>query len=100
MLDHSLTVVSHDHDQSCVVPTLFFQESKEVAQRRIRVGNLAIVEPILVDVSIRRRRLVRIVRIVEVHPHEMWTRWWGVEPRFCSAFYLHTAALRSSPPGI
>jgi hypothetical protein len=43
VLAKTLAVVSNDHDQRAVVPASFLQVSKETAQCRVRIGNLAIV---------------------------------------------------------
>ena len=71
-----------------------------MTQRRIRVGNFSVIEPVLVNFGIRRRRLVRIVGIVEVHPNEVCSSRVRVEPRFCALLYFHTSALDASPPGL
>src|SRR5258708_39676777 len=100
VLAESFSVISHDNDHCSLVPALFLEVGKEVTQRRIRVGNFSVVEPVLVDFGIRRRRLIRIMRIVEVHPNEVSTGWVRVEPRFCALLYFHTSALDASPPGL
>src|SRR5258708_38322129 len=100
VLAESFSVISHDNDHCSLVPALFLEVDKEVTQRRIRVGNFSVVEPVLVNVGKRWRRLVRIVRIVEVHPNKVCTGWVRVEPRFCALLYFHTSALEASPPGL
>src|SRR5260221_8172704 len=99
MLAESFSVIPHDNDHCSLIPALLLEVSKEVTQRRIRVGNFSVVEPVLVNFGIRRRRLVRIVWIVEVHPNKVCTGWGRVEPRFCALLYFHTSPLEASPPG-
>src|SRR6202166_644670 len=81
MLAESFSVISHDNNHCSLIPSLFLEVSEEVTQCRIRVGNFSVVGPVLVNFGVRRRRLVRIVRIVEVHPNEVCTGWVRVEPR-------------------
>src|SRR5437016_1922598 len=100
MFAQSFSVISHHNNHCSLIPSLFLEVSKEVTQRRIRVSNFSVVEPVLVNFGIRRRRLVRIVRIVEVHPNEVSTGCVRVEPRFCVLLYFHTTALDASPPGL
>src|SRR5712691_9978244 len=100
MFAQSFSVISHHNNHCSLIPFLFLEVSEEPTQRRIRVGNFSVVEPVLVNVGKRRRRFVRIVRIVEVQPNEVRTRWVRVEPRFCALLYFHTSALDASPPGL
>src|SRR5437016_3901476 len=100
MFAQSFSVISHHNNHCSLIPPLFLEVSKEVTQRRIRVSNFSVVEPVLVNIGIRRRRLVRIVWIVEVHPNEVCTGWVRVEPCFCALLYFHTSALNASPPGL
>ena len=74
MLAQAFAMIS-DHDDQCIlVAAALFQISDEVGQRRIGIGDLAVVQMIFVSLRIRRRRLVGIVRIVEVNPDEMGAR--------------------------
>jgi hypothetical protein len=100
MFAQSFSVISHHNNHCSLIPSQFLEVSKEVIQRGICVGNFSVIEPVLVNFGIRRRRLVRIVRIVEVHPNEVCAVWVRVEPRFCALLYFHTSALEASPPGL
>src|SRR5262249_35560786 len=100
MFAQTFSVISYDHDHCSFIPSLLLEVSKEVAQRRIRVGNFSVVRPVFVKVRIRGRRLVWIMGIIEVHPNEACTVWVCVEPRFCVLLYFHPSALETSPPGL
>ena len=97
MLAEPFSVISHHNNHCSLVPSLFLEVSKEVTQRRIRVRNFPVVEPALVSLSVRRRRLVRIMRVIKVQPDEMRRCGMGIEPRFRVLHDLHPAALDSSP---
>src|SRR5215469_16633156 len=100
MFAKTFPVISYDNYHGSFIPSLFLEVSKEVAQRRICVGNFSVVEPVFVKFRIRGRWLVRIMGIVEVHPNEVSTVWVHVEPRFCALFYFHPSALEASPSGL
>ena len=97
MFAQPFSVISHDHNHCSLIPSQFLEVSKEVAQRRIRIGNFPVVKPVLI--SEYGEGIVRIVRIVEVHPNEVCTGRVRVEPRFCALLYFHTSALEASPSG-
>src|SRR5882762_2218600 len=97
MLAEPLAVISDHNDQRSVVPTLFFQVREKVAQSRIGVGNLSVVESIFVDVGIRRRRFIRIVGVVKMRPYEVRAIRMLVEPGFRALLDFQSAALEPSP---
>src|SRR5882724_8341718 len=100
MLAQSFSVVSHHNNQCSLIPALFLQVSKEATQRRICVSNFSVVEPVLVSYGVRRRRVVWIVRIIQVQPNEMRPRWMRIEPRFRVLHHFHSPALKSSPASL
>src|SRR2546430_16442382 len=99
MFAQSFSVISHHNNHCSLIPPLFLEVSKEVTQRRIRVSNFSVVEPVLVNIGIRRRRLVRIGWIGEGHPNEGGTGRGRGGPRFWAFLYFPTSARHGAPPG-
>src|SRR5712672_1899921 len=93
MIAKPLAVISDHNDQRSVVPTLFFQVREKVAQSRIGVGNLSVVESIFVDVGVRRRRFVGIVGVVKMCPNEVRAIGMLVEPGFRMPLDFQSSAL-------
>src|SRR5205807_46098 len=87
-------------DECIVVPPALFQVSEELAQRRISIGNLAVIEPVLIYVGVWRRWLVRIVRVVQMHPGEMRSGGVSIEPGFRVLLHFHSATFEAAPPGL
>src|ERR1700689_891686 len=54
---------------------------------------------ILIQPRVRRGRLIRIVRIIEVHPDEVWSCRMRIQPRFGAVSNVHPAALYPAPSG-
>src|SRR5712675_642373 len=97
VLAQALAVISDHNDQRSVIPTLFFQVREKVAESRIGVGNLSVVEAIFVNGGVRRRRFVGIVRIIKMCPYEVRAIRMLVEPGFRVLLDLQSAALEPSP---
>src|ERR1700678_482572 len=89
-------IADYENDR-ILIETVFLEISDEVRQRGIRVSDLAIVKVPFISLRIRRRRLVRIVRIVEVHPQEVRARWMPSQPRLRTLGDVDASALDSSP---
>ena len=97
VLSEPFAVVSHAHDHSVSVLAAGFEVSNEVRQSRVGVSDFAIVEMIFVSLCERRRRLIRIMRIVQMHPHEVRTRGMLRQPTLRMRDYIHAAALEAPP---
>src|SRR5882762_6854294 len=97
VLAQPLAVISDHNDQRSVVPTLFFEVREKVAESRIGVGNLAVVETIFVSIGIRRRWFIRIVGVVKVRPYEVRAIRMLAEPGFRVLLDFESAALEPSP---
>src|ERR1035438_49417 len=70
MLAQTFSVISRKNDQSIPIQALSFKIRDKTTDLRVREGDLAIVQPILILLAVRRRRPIRIVWIVQVHPQE------------------------------
>ncbi len=97
MFTQTFAVVANDYDQGVFIAPGFLQVSDEVCQRRIGVGDFAVVQPIFVGLRIRGWWLVGIVRVVQMYPNKMGTGGMSGHPCFGMLHYVHTAALNSSP---
>jgi hypothetical protein len=80
MFAEAFAMISDDNDRCSLIPSLILEVSEEPVQRRIRIGNFPVVEPVLVNLGIRGRRLVRIVRVVKVQPDEVLSGLVRAEP--------------------
>src|SRR6267154_1925658 len=89
-------IANHD-DQRTVVSVLPLQVLEKMSQRAVGVGDLAIVRTMLINLREGWRRIVRIMRIVEVHPNEPWFRRMTVHPCFGAMDYIFAAALHATP---
>ena len=97
VLSQTLSVICRHHYHRSLVPSLLLQVRNKLPQRRIRVRDLAIVQPVLILGRKRLRRLVRIVRVIQMHPHKMRARRLSVQPLFRPLHYFHAPPLQSSP---
>src|SRR6267154_5910211 len=97
VLAQPLAMISDHNDQRSVIPTLFFEVREKVAESRIGVGNLSVVESIFVDVGVRRRRFVGIVGVVKMRPYEVRAIRMLAEPGFRVLLDFHSATLEPSP---
>src|SRR5882762_6422012 len=97
VLAKPFAMISDHNDQRSVIPTLFFQVREKVAESRIGVGNLAVVESIFVNGGVRRGRFVGIVGVVKMCPHEVRAIRMLAEPRFRVLLDFQAAALEASP---
>src|SRR6266496_727655 len=95
VLSETFSVVSHDNDEGIVVPSMLFEMRHKATKRGVRIGNLAIVETVLVAHRIRRWRLIRIVGVIEVDPHEMRPHRMRVPPRFRPQYHFRRTAFQS-----
>src|SRR6202521_6323561 len=71
VLAETFAVIAGDYDDGVVVDAGFFQKCSPAGDRGIGIGNLAVVQMVLVFFRERRRRFVRIVWIVQVQPNEV-----------------------------
>ncbi len=97
VLAQAFAVIAGDDDDGVVVDAGFLQKCNPVGDRGIGVGNFAVVQMVFVFLRERRRRLVGIVRIEQVHPHEVRSGAVLVEPAFGVLDDFHAAALDASP---
>src|SRR3954447_17762655 len=97
MLSQSLAVVSGDDDNGVVIPSVLLEIGNEVPEHGVRVGDLAVVQAVFVLVVERSRRLVGIMRIVEMHPDEVRPGGMSVQPLLSMLGDLGSPALYASP---
>src|ERR1700674_4439087 len=76
---------------------MLLQIADERGNRRVCVSYLPIVQMFFVALRKRGWRLVRIMRVVKVHPHETRPCRLLRKPRFAVLNYLHSAALQPAP---
>ena len=81
VLVEPFAVVGGHDEQRVVAPPCLGEHRVEPAHQIVGPGHLAVVEPAGVARRVRFRRLVRIVRIVEVNPREAPLRSGLAEPR-------------------
>src|SRR5579864_3723808 len=72
MLTQSFSMIGHYGDQRTIVKAAQPQPVEKLADRRIDVGNLAIVGSRGVASLERLRRIIGIVSVVEMDPDEEW----------------------------
>src|SRR5216684_2543183 len=70
MLAQAFAMISREYDQSVVIKPFCLQERDYAPKLRVREGNLTVVQPILILLAIRRRGLVRVMRIIQMHPQK------------------------------
>ena len=97
VLSEPFPMVSYCDDQCRAVPISPFQIAQEVPESRVSVGDLAIVEPILISARIWRRRLIRIVGVIKVDPYKMGPRRMSIEPGFGTLHHDHASPFQSAP---
>src|SRR5436309_7974425 len=61
-------VVSYNDDSRRLVITMLLQERKKIRQRAVRIGDFPIIEAARIHTVIGRRRIVGIMRIIQMHP--------------------------------
>src|ERR1700730_3175004 len=97
VLAETFAVIAGHYDDGVVVDAGFFQKCNPAGDRGIGIGNFTVVQMVLVFFRERRRRFVRIVWIVQVHPNEVGAGAVLVEPGFGVRDDFHPAALDASP---
>src|SRR6266566_2278391 len=65
-------VICHHRDQRLIVKPMLLECIKQLAYARVRVCNLTVIGLGCVVLFIGRRRIVRVMRIIEMHPQEKW----------------------------
>src|SRR5262249_42332346 len=80
MLSECLSVIGHDGDDRVLVQTAASQKRQELAHRRVRVSNLTVVRLGSITTLIGFRRIVRVVRVVNMNPDEELAGWTPPEP--------------------
>ena len=80
VLAERLAVVARDHDEGAVVQLPFAETREEAPDRRVDARDLAVVRILREALLVRGRRVVRVVRVVEVHPDEHRPGGAAVEP--------------------
>src|SRR5439155_11603326 len=90
-----------NQDYQCIfVPVVSLEVSKEVRQRRIRIRDLAVVEPPFVHFVRWCPGLIGIMRIVEVNPNELMRVGCRlVEPILGALYHVHTSPFEPAPAG-
>ena len=79
------------------IPVLALEIPEQISQRGVRVGDLTVVQTVFVNLRERGRRLVWVMRIVEVNPDKAWLLGMSVHPCFSPMDYIFAAALHASP---
>ncbi len=97
VLAEPFAVIASDNDDGIVVDAGFFQKCNPVGDRGIGIGDFAVIQVTLVFFRERRRRFVRIVRIIQVHPHEVRSGAVFLKPTFGVRDDFHAAALDAAP---
>src|ERR1700722_4472343 len=98
MFAKAFTMIARHYDDGVVISARFFQIRDPIRQRGISISNLAVVKMILIFLGKWRRRLIRIVRIVHMHPNKVRSSAMLIEPRFGVLNHFHSAALHPPPP--
>src|SRR6266496_2344139 len=87
-----------DDDHDCtVIPAMRLQIPDEVAQGRVRIRNFAIVEAVLIGLRVGKRRLIRIMWIIEMYPDKLWSRRVRCEPLLSMRDHVHASPFHASP---
>jgi len=100
-----LSVVPH-HNSLLPRTIPVFEVRKEATQRGIRVRRFSVVQPVLVNLGIRRRPAHTDRTDRRGAPKRMRPGWVHVQPRFCALLHIHPRRSRrphrdllSRPPG-
>ena len=97
VLAQAFAVISDHDDERALVSSRVLQIRDEVGERRIGVGDFAIVKMIFVSPRVRRGWLVGIMGIVQMHPNEMRSGRMRFHPGLRVLDDVHSAPLDSSP---
>src|ERR1700677_4704341 len=68
VFSESFAMVTHHDDQRVPISVLALEITQQVSQCGVRVGYLTVVQTIFVDLRVRRRRLIGVMRIVKMDP--------------------------------
>src|ERR1700720_1587974 len=94
VLPERLAMIRHHSNHGVVVNAPYPQLPQELSDRGIHVGNLAVVGRARVLPLVRFRRIVRMVRIIKVHPQKERTFRMRVQPRQRVGYAFAAASLR------
>src|SRR5579862_73795 len=97
VLTKAFAVIAGDDDDRIVIDARFFQEGNPVGHGRIGVCDLPVVKMVFVFFGKRRGRFVGIVRIIEMHPHEVGSRGVFLKPSLGVIDDFHAAAFDAAP---
>src|SRR6266404_2354682 len=97
MLAQSLAMISDDHNNRVLIPSMRLQISNKIPQRRVRISDFTIVQTVFVYLRVGKRRLVRIMRIIKMYPNKSWPRGVRRQPLLRASNYIHATAFHSSP---
>ena len=97
MLAESFAMIAGNNNDCVLIGARFLQSGNEVGEGGVGVGDFTVVEVLRVFLGEGWRRLVRIMRIVEVYPHKARIRSDAVEPSFGVLDDRHGAAFDAAP---
>src|SRR5437868_10614722 len=70
MFSQAFSMVAAEHDERVLVQILHFKEMNQASHLRVRKSNFAIVGMVPIFVSVRSRRTIGEMGIVQVHPQK------------------------------
>ena len=80
VIAQAFAMVGHDRKHCAIIKSARAQGGKQLADDRIRVGDLAIVGIFRETLFVGRRWIVRIVRVIEMNPQEKWPLLVRIQP--------------------
>src|SRR5436309_451086 len=95
VLSKRLAMIGHDCNKGVVESSSFSQIVDQLSNDRVGVGNFSIVGFCLIASSIRLRRSVRVVRVVEMNPKKKRTTGMLAQPHRGTAQHLFSATLQA-----
>src|SRR2546423_1639532 len=95
MLAQPFAMIADHNNDRIRISSSPFEESDQIPQCRIGIGNLAIIR-ILVFLRVRRRRLVRIMRVEQMNPNKSRAGAMLFEPTLSVLNNVHAATFDSS----
>ena len=97
MFPQALAMIADYDDERVVVTARLFQIPDKSRQHGIGVGNLAVIQAILIGLRKRWRRFVRIMGIVKMDPDKMRAGGMRGHPCFRVLHYIRAAAFHPAP---
>ncbi len=92
-----LPMITDHNDERVLIPVRPLEILHQLPQRAICVGNLTVIQMLLVGLRKRRRWFIGIMWIVKVYPNKPLLARMPIHPRFSASNHIHSAPLKDSP---